>query len=158
MSTLGGGNRSWERLLDYPTLAFQLEFTESQLRKAVAHLVRKGFARVDHRPGRGGDWLVVLTPGCLAFEKAEARKQQERALTRRRKADRYRGGQLERKSLPQAVRDQVFARDGYVCQHCGSTEKLTADHIHPWSLGGPDTVENLQVLCGPCNGRKGDNA
>lgn len=29
------------------------------------------------------------------------------------------------------------------------------DHIRPWSLGGPTTMENLQALCVACNRRKG---
>ncbi len=38
-----------------------------------------------------------------------------------------------------------------------STGDLSLDHIYPWSLGGPDTVENLRVLCRSCNSRKGAN-
>lgn len=60
-----------------------------------------------------------------------------------------------RPEIPQLVRDAVFARDGYQCVTCGALDDLTLDHIHPWSLGGPDTVENLRVLCRPCNSRKG---
>ena len=29
------------------------------------------------------------------------------------------------------------------------------DAIHPYSLGGEDTFDNLQTLCRPCNSRKG---
>lgn len=29
------------------------------------------------------------------------------------------------------------------------------DHIIPWSKGGPTTLENLQLLCGPCDVAKG---
>lgn len=54
-----------------------------------------------------------------------------------------------------AVRNAVFARDGRRCVECSATEDLTLDHIYPWSLGGPDTVENLRVLCRSCNSRKG---
>src|SRR5208337_3517835 len=32
---------------------------------------------------------------------------------------------------------------------------ITKDHIVPSSKGGPDTLENLQTMCGPCNHRKG---
>lgn len=61
----------------------------------------------------------------------------------------------ERVKLPKKVRDAVVARDGRQCRRCGATAGLAFDHIYPWSLGGPDTVENLQLLCGPCNSSKG---
>lgn len=53
------------------------------------------------------------------------------------------------------VRRAVYDRDGWACGHCGATERLTLDHIHPWSLGGEDAIENLQTLCQSCNSRKG---
>lgn len=60
-----------------------------------------------------------------------------------------------RPKISDALRDAVYARDGYACLHCGSSERLSLDHIHPFSLGGKDVLENLQTLCGPCNSRKG---
>lgn len=57
--------------------------------------------------------------------------------------------------LPAKLRRSVYERDGYRCVVCGDTEPLTLDHIHPWSLGGPDSFENLQTLCRSCNSRKG---
>lgn len=57
--------------------------------------------------------------------------------------------------IPERVRATVFDRDGHQCVECSATDDLTLDHIYPWSLGGPDTVENLRVLCRTCNSRKG---
>ncbi len=37
----------------------------------------------------------------------------------------------------------------------GSYKFLELDHIHPQSLGGAHTVDNLQAMCGPCNAAKG---
>lgn len=57
--------------------------------------------------------------------------------------------------IPAELRQRILARDGHQCQHCGGTENLSLDHIYPRSLGGPDTEENLRVLCVPCNSSKG---
>lgn len=53
------------------------------------------------------------------------------------------------------VKHFVWARDQGRCRHCGSTVELQFDHIIPVAHGGGSTPENLQVLCGPCNRRKG---
>lgn len=49
----------------------------------------------------------------------------------------------------------VLSRDGHHCRHCGSPERLEIDHIVPIARGGSNHLENLQVLCRPCNARKG---
>ncbi len=41
------------------------------------------------------------------------------------------------------------------CLACGTSEGLTVEHVVPLSRGGSNAVTNLQVLCGPCNSRKG---
>jgi hypothetical protein len=62
---------------------------------------------------------------------------------------------VNRPKIPHALRADVYERDGYRCLHCGTPDALTLDHIHPFSLGGPDTFENLQTLCRRCNSKKG---
>ncbi|WPU63459.1 HNH endonuclease [Peredibacter starrii] len=66
-----------------------------------------------------------------------------------------------RKSLPPAkvgrvisasVKREVYTRDKK-CTNCGSTRNLNYDHILPYSMGGPNTKENLRLLCSPCNQR-----
>jgi 5-methylcytosine-specific restriction endonuclease McrA len=53
-------------------------------------------------------------------------------------------------------RRALFARDGWRCQYCGSTGKLTLDHVVPRSRGGTSVWENVVTSCAPCNMRKGN--
>lgn len=64
--------------------------------------------------------------------------------------------QPSRPAIPTAIRTAVYERDGNECLHCGAADDLTLDHIVPYSHGGPDTYENLRVLCRPCNSRRGN--
>lgn len=50
----------------------------------------------------------------------------------------------------------IFMRDGHKCVRCGSTDRLTVDHIIPIVRGGTNDEANLQTLCGPCNSGKRD--
>lgn len=60
-----------------------------------------------------------------------------------------------RSAIPDRVRQMVYRRDGHRCVTCGSGDRLSLDHIHPWSLGGSDDPSNLQTMCVSCNSRKG---
>lgn len=73
-------------------------------------------------------------------------------------AEASRVGPLPRSRRPirRSTRAAVFERDGRSCISCGSTDDLTIDHVQPWSLGGTDDEDNLQVLCRHCNSSKGN--
>lgn len=60
-----------------------------------------------------------------------------------------------RPAIPARIRRAVYERDGHQCVTCRSIERLSLDHIHPYSLGGSDTIDNLQTMCRSCNSRKG---
>jgi 5-methylcytosine-specific restriction endonuclease McrA len=52
----------------------------------------------------------------------------------------------------------IFARDNYTCQYCGTRphrSHLNLDHVIPRSLGGRTTWENVVCSCIDCNRRKG---
>jgi 5-methylcytosine-specific restriction endonuclease McrA len=56
---------------------------------------------------------------------------------------------------PAFTRFNVFLRDRFSCQYCGSREDLTFDHLVPRSRGGHTTWENVVTACSVCNLKKG---
>jgi 5-methylcytosine-specific restriction endonuclease McrA len=58
--------------------------------------------------------------------------------------------------VPPVSRREVFRRDNHTCQYCGSTRRLTIDHVIPRSKGGTHTWDNVVTACEPCNSGKGD--
>jgi len=56
---------------------------------------------------------------------------------------------------PAFTRFNVFLRDRFACQYCGSALDLTFDHVVPRSRGGRTTWENVVAACSPCNLLKG---
>ena len=56
------------------------------------------------------------------------------------------------------TRQNIFKRDGFVCQYCGTSTDLTLDHVVPKAKGGKSTWMNLITACKDCNARKGDYA
>lgn len=57
---------------------------------------------------------------------------------------------------PAFTRFNVFLRDRFACQYCGSREELTFDHVVPRSKGGTTVWENVVAACSTCNLRKAD--
>ena len=56
---------------------------------------------------------------------------------------------------PAFTRFNLFLRDRFACQYCGSGKDLTFDHVVPRRLGGRTTWENVATACAPCNLKKG---
>lgn len=54
------------------------------------------------------------------------------------------------------TRQNIFRRDGFVCQYCGTSKDLTIDHVVPKSKRGRSTWKNMVTACRSCNARKGD--
>lgn len=63
-------------------------------------------------------------------------------------------------TVPLHVREEMIRKhvswSGWKCPECGrKTHDLQVDHIIPLARGGRNSRENLQMLCGECNLRKG---
>lgn len=56
---------------------------------------------------------------------------------------------------PAFTRFNVFLRDRFECQYCGTLDDLTFDHLIPRRFGGQTTWENIVTACSSCNLRKG---
>ena len=74
---------------------------------------------------------------------------------------------IKRKSIPKALREQVWIKDcGRVFDHkCNvkwcknniTVYDYEVGHNIPHSKGGKDTIDNLFAICSRCNNRMGDN-
>src|SRR4030095_7374018 len=59
-----------------------------------------------------------------------------------------------RLAIGKKLRFEVFKRDSFTCQYCGSTAPkvlLEVDHVTPKAKGGNDDALNLITACGDCN-------
>lgn len=52
-------------------------------------------------------------------------------------------------------RENIFKRDGFKCQYCGTAKELTIDHLIPKAKGGKTSWSNLVTACKKCNSKKG---
>lgn len=65
---------------------------------------------------------------------------------------------VSRKPLGKKLRFEVFKRDKFTCQYCGSKAPdvvLVVDHIRPVAKGGENELLNLTTSCQVCNSGKG---
>ena len=53
--------------------------------------------------------------------------------------------------IPNAMRKEVYRRDGYMCALCGDPRKLQIHHYRKRSMGGVDHPMNLITLCPYCH-------
>lgn len=65
---------------------------------------------------------------------------------------------MSSEKVSSSLRIACLERDHYRCRACGFHDPMSmqADHIVPRSLGGRDTLSNLQTFCNVCNNLKGN--
>lgn len=73
----------------------------------------------------------------------------------RRESDSIRKNKERLGDLKYSQWTELLERYDNKCIACGSSEKLSMDHIVPLSKGGLHTIDNVQPLCFSCNCRKG---
>lgn len=64
----------------------------------------------------------------------------------------------ERVAWPKGLKQRLMRRQGNTCMYCGyrrTAASMDIDHIIPVVRGGSNNEDNLQVICRPCNQRKG---
>ena len=79
----------------------------------------------------------------------------ERAL---RQNDKPNDSDTGRVIFSRSVKDHLIKAQKGRCSYCGRTlapRYLQIDHKYPFSRGGGNEIGNLQLLCTPCNMRKG---
>ena len=67
---------------------------------------------------------------------------------------------LSIRAFSQSMMRTKYEQQHGVCPKCGQHyefNEMEGDHITPWSQGGHTSIENLQMLCKPCNRRKSDH-
>lgn len=65
----------------------------------------------------------------------------------------------KRQAISKSIRFEVFKRDQFKCQYCGSSAPevlLQIDHINPVAKGGTNEILNLTTACFDCNNGKRD--
>ena len=64
----------------------------------------------------------------------------------------------KRASWPKGLKNRLMRRQSNTCSYCGTrrmARSMDIDHMTPVVRGGSNDESNLQVICKPCNQRKG---
>ena len=76
-----------------------------------------------------------------------------------RETDPYAGRLLNLRVFDKRDKMEAYSRQNGICPICGQHfqfNEMEGDHIKPWSKGGHTTLDNCQMLCKDCNGKKTD--
>lgn len=64
---------------------------------------------------------------------------------------------VRKRSFRGKFKRRILARDNNQCLLCPSTERLTLQHVRPYSQGGETSSRNLVTLCEGCNNKMSDD-
>lgn len=112
----------------------------------------------DHRPRDEAEReeIVLRVKKTIYVERIDIQRLKS-AVANIEAAIEYQKTGPKRSPIPEDVKLAVWTRHGGACVMCNSKENLQFDHIIPVAKGGSNTVENIQLLCQPCNLRKSDS-
>jgi HNH endonuclease len=114
------------------------DFDDERLQEAISTLSEY----------KGGNEEILKFKSGLEGEaerRRSRRKLKNKAIVTREKFSKMRDRQFIR----------IGRRDGFKCNSCGTDKYLSVDHKVPVSKGGTSALSNLQILCRPCNSKKG---
>jgi len=115
-----------------------LPMTSVNIKRAIALLITGKAEPLDFEDGSG--W-PVRSPSMVLYVPEQIR------LTM--------GAQERVWKVPPVNRKEVLKRDHHRCQYCGTTKRLTLDHVIPRSKGGKHSWDNVVTACEKCNATKG---
>ena len=94
--------------------------------------------------------LVILTVADFTLKQFMQTRSNERTLK-----------PTKRITFPPKIKLHLFHLQKHQCIYCGkrkTIKNLQIDHIEPVIRSGSNDLSNLQLLCAPCNQRKGINS
>ena len=124
---------------------------EVPYRSVVACFVNEEYVelRCSSRGAGSGNYQFLNSPllNCAILECAIKRSKQTVVDTT---------VEARTRSIPRDVRQRIWQKYGGRCAECDSDQYLEFDHIVPFSRGGSNSDQNVQLLCRRCNLKKLD--
>jgi len=138
-------------------LAYQAAYREAHRAKARATTAAYRAANPERVRQAMEQWRAQPANQRLARERARAFRIANPA--RRREYERRRRAIVKASVIGFITPEQLTAKLAYWgdrCWMCGSTDRITIDHVKPLSKGGAHVLCNLRPACRSCNTRKND--
>lgn len=151
--------RSWRSRNKERTRKYLRQWTQENAARAKRR--RRAYEKanpdyISRERQRSNEWAGQNRGHLSKYRLSWAKNNRDREvvhLRNRRARKRGNGGS----HTPEEVAE-LLVRQGGLCEYCRcdiTPKNKTVDHIVPLSKGGRNDVENLQILCRPCNSRKG---